>query len=444
MLIILRALQKWLVSLYPFAIILGLLDYRFHNYYWPELAELYPVMPFAFFDVITLGTIFLAIFVGMFTISIILDDRVRKQSTLSLKKTWWIWLLMLVATLSTVFTYEAVNPVIRSLPFQIIQIWLLPMASAFSLVVFCKSYQHLTRRFLLTSLITGSLFAGLIIFEFLTDILPGANTDFLGRLVWPYIDPFTNLQAENANWLAYLFAPFTLFSLVLLRRRCFKYLSLISLLLGIAILVLTQSYTGILMAAALASFFIFRTVNRKQQIIFTITGLILLTVLVATQYNTRKFQILIGNTEATNSLSRREQIYLVTADLLKESPVAGLGISNYQNLFIDRQAQLFPAAELVPDPQIPPHPHNLVLHFWTELGLFAALTMLSIYLLTGFKLIRKFREHHQYLILAYPLLHGLLDAPYSLEENSNLLWVLVFASLLLLEYQCHTPTYKKI
>jgi len=82
------------------------------------------------------------------------------------------------------------------------------------------------------------------------------------------------------------------------------------------------------------------------------------------------------------------------------------------------------------------YPHNIILNFWSELGLAGALLfvwLIGKYFVGGFKIWRYFsdREPECYLILGLigsmtvVVIHGLVDVPYFKNDLAVLFWLLL-------------------
>jgi hypothetical protein len=144
---------------------------------------------------------------------------------------------------------------------------------------------------------------------------------------------------------------------------------------------------------------------------------------IGSQYKTQKFQILLGNYKKENSIERRAQIYTFNAKSFLAKPVTGIGPGNYQSYFRANQNK---DGINIPEEEIPPHPHNLITFFWSEIGIFGLLAILLIYGFVIYKII--FSPNVFYFVMLYPLGHGLIDVPYGLEEFSMLFWIFLALS----------------
>jgi len=214
------------------------------------------------------------------------------------------------------------------------------------------------------------------------------------------------------------------------KREIFNYLlEAFCILVSLAVLVLTKSYTGIGVVFLIIFILALVSVPKKLRKYLVLGFVVVASVLVASQYHTQKFQILLGNYNKENSIQRREQIYTFNYEAFKKNWLTGIGPGNYQSFFKQNMEEYI--GTTIPEEEVPPHPHNLVTHFWSDLGIFGLLAMLSLYIGTFYELVVKRKNALFFLIPLYFLGHGLLDLPYGLEENSILFWVffaIAFAS----------------
>lgn len=421
-----------LLCLAPFAIIAGLFDYRFHQYYWSFLNILRPVRPppmFDFFGVMDFHTIFILIF---YCLGVLIY-----KLNVPTKKWRWFYLSFISifagAAISAIY-YSPVEPIIKSAPWHLISQYAAPIA-LFLVILFSLREKIWQEKFLRNMLAAFSLLGLMSLLEFFTNILPGANKDFLGRLVWPYIDPFAAMKPESANWMAYLFGPMTILSFIRLSKNWAhdkfnraNALNIISFLICGTTLLLTKSYTGIIITFILISWRLFTVLPRQYKKWLALGIAIIFIAAILTQYKTPKFQILLGNYKKENSMERRVQIYKFTLEAFKQKSVTGIGAANYQSFFRQKMGNYIGAE--IPEEELPPHPHNLLANAWSDLGLFGLIGFLIIYVVTAKQLIFKPRGGSLYLVFAYFLGHGLTDTPYGLTEISTLFWVILSMAVL--------------
>ena len=398
------------LKLLPLALILGLLDFRFHNYFWPNWDWVRPVGSWRMFDFFSVWNFYVAALVIAFVVGRAYVPRRLPRWT------WAVLGLTCLGVLVAAFSYTPVEPHIKSLPFQLGMNYVGPML-VFLMMVFSKP------RGLGRSLVfTFGGFGAICLLQFLTGWFPGEATDFLGRLAWPYVDPFYGMTAESANWLAYLFGPVFLLGAVLWTRKRKWPMGVATVICGL-VLLLTKSYTGVGIAFVLLAWWIYLNLEKAWRKWFWLGLVVVLAVGVVTQYDSPKFQILLGNYPHENSIERRSHIYAFNAAAFSEAPLTGIGPGNYQSYFRDNQLE-FTGYE-IPEHELPVHAHNLIMNAWSDLGLAGMIAMIILYVMAFKGAVWERLKNPYWLAFSYPLGHGLMDTPYGLEETSVMFWVLL-------------------
>ncbi len=102
------------------------------------------------------------------------------------------------------------------------------------------------------------------------------------------------------------------------------------------------------------------------------------------------------------TLSIRLCLWQGTLDLLRDHPLSGAGLSGFKELYRDFYHTC--------DAEPLEYPHNLILNFWTELGLGGLLSFLAIFFLTLRSIITL--DPGLAGAFLYWLVHGLVDVPY--------------------------------
>jgi O-antigen ligase len=407
----LKKIQEILLYLLPVFLIFGILDYRFHSYFWPRFNVLNFFEFGRFFDFVSIFTVFLLAF-------LLTSFNKRFKFNKFLLLTGGLVLLGGIVSLAAGFLVE---PILKNPLLYFVQIYLLPVLLCMALVSLLMDFKYKSR-FENILVISFSVLAAMTILQFMFGFLPGAAQDFMGRAVWPYIDPFSEMKPESANWLAFIYAPMALLGIMKVKDGN-RWMLVPSLILFVGLL-LSESYGGILTLLILVFVYLFVHVSKKAKYGLITTSLLAMIVLIVTQYNTPKFQALIGNYHMPNSIERRAQIYEYSWKAMHDSFVPGIGLANYQSDFRERQHIYL--EESIPELELPPHPHNLIFNFWSDLGLFGLLAILGIYVFAIWNL---FKRNWSYLLIAYPLVHGMIDTPYILEETTMMFWILLSLSI---------------
>lgn len=130
------------------------------------------------------------------------------------------------------------------------------------------------------------------------------------------------------------------------------------------------------------------------------------------------FFILRDRTTSTeNSLSGREQIWVVGIHLVKVWPITGAGLRGFEYHYPHL------IGGLVKEPQewaAVPQPHNIALAVWTGIGLFG---LIGFFGLIYYLLIWRGVPTPAHLAVVAVLFHGLIDTPYWRVDLTALLWV---------------------
>jgi len=416
-----------LAALLPVFIILGIIDFRFHNYFWPDFDYFRIFHPFAMFDFFSILDAFVMIVALAATISIIFNI-LKKRDLDYFKEFRWIYLAILFIGCGVIAAkgfYYPVEPMIKSFWFQSYINYVSPVVLFLSILFGIRNKKFLN--ILIKSVtITFAVFAVVCMFEYFTGLLPGESVDFLGRLAWPYIDPFFGMKVESANYLSYLFGPVCVLSAVSVSLKKLKksWLEILCFILCGTALILTKSYTGIGITFAIVAYIFFINIPKKAKVWMVVICMTIAGIFIATQWNTRKFQILLGHYGQENSIERRAQIYTFNSEAFLRMPISGIGPGNYQNFF--RQNVEDFTGFTIPEIEIPPHPHNIAIAFWSDLGILGLIGIFIIYVGVLFESF--FRKGEKklssmyFLVPLYFLGHGLLDLPYGTDENSIMFW----------------------
>lgn len=223
---------------------------------------------------------------------------------------------------------------------------------------------------------------------------------------------------DSPNQLAFLLGPGILmgiyFFIISSKEQLILRLGIACSLLGILLpLFLTRSY-GVIFSLAIAGIFLLLTIKGRH-IIFRLFPFVVLavTVWVGAEYSTDKFQSLVTFDERS-SLSSRMTIWTVAMLAARESFPWGIGIGQFQIVYLAYQAQFPPYLEWAV-----PEPHNLFLSLYLSSGLVGLLGVcISLYHgVVGVQSVLK-QEKYRTLALTYVsllfywLLVGLLDTPY--------------------------------
>lgn len=346
-------------------------------------------------------------------------------------------LILLVAGFLQV-AWREIYPPVLSTPFEYFRsLFIYPLVLV---VIFYQTFdEKLFQRFLRNFVLMTGVFCLFALLQYFSGIFPGESKDFMGRLVWPYID-FVTLKASSANWVAFFVTPGFLISFILgfeklLSKkfdRTFVIYSLVSALAGLA-LYLVQSYGAYAAIFVSISLFLFRRLGFKQ-----FAGIFLILILIGVgmflvQKNSFKYKVLshqVDNYKYEDSLSTREQILKVNVAMIKEQPFWGVGLNLYQQYFEKNQERIL--GKQINEGHIPPHPHNFFIGFYANLGLLgfvAILTLILIIFVQG----RFNPKNPAIFVLVAMMVHGLIDSYYWKQEIAYNFWLIILMYYLFAE-----------
>ncbi len=126
-----------------------------------------------------------------------------------------------------------------------------------------------------------------------------------------------------------------------------------------------------------------------------------------------------------DTLQIRYFIWVGTINMLRDHPILGAGLDGFKALY-SRQYKLPQFQEEFQ------YPHNLILTFWTELGIFGLFVFLLIITESISLLLRKITKSKNPIlgasliaVFSYMLLHGVVDVPYFKNDLSVQFWAIL-------------------
>jgi len=127
----------------------------------------------------------------------------------------------------------------------------------------------------------------------------------------------------------------------------------------------------------------------------------------------------------------RIKMWTETFEMLKHNFIFSPGLSNYQNAVAPYHIWSFV--------EIFQYPHNLILNFWSEIGLLGLFSFLALVIIFFKKIIFTLRQNQNRFLLFgliwsmfVILIHGLVDVPYFKNDLAVLFW-LIFGIIFLLD-----------
>ncbi len=197
---------------------------------------------------------------------------------------------------------------------------------------------------------------------------------------------------------------------------------------------LTYSYATWL--AILGSFLlIFSTKKPFFLFKYFILFLLLLSIIIVSQFNNPKFQNLI-NPINNSSLISRVAIWKSAGKILSNNWLIGIGANNFQEKYLNYQKYFLPYPEWAV-----PQPHNLYLAFWLHCGLLGFvgfLWLIILWMKRQINIISHSPDQQQkklasilLTIILYILIYGIADTPIWKNDLFLIFWIIIFAGIML-------------
>ena len=125
-----------------------------------------------------------------------------------------------------------------------------------------------------------------------------------------------------------------------------------------------------------------------------------------------------------DTLEIRYYLWQGSVNLLSAHPIFGAGLDGFKTLYVKYKLPQYPE-----DFQ---YPHNIILTFWSEMGIFGLVVFLGLVIKLYQMLISTFPKSKNFYIsaallaaLTYWLVHGVVDVPYFKNDLSFEFWVFV-------------------
>jgi len=291
------------------------------------------------------------------------------------------------------------------------------------------------------SLIRGVIGSGLAvaIITIAQVVVLGLDGEFRPTAMYALgLDPAV-AQGGFANYIAMYLVP--IFVLSLSRRNIpveLRWFVIAVLFTGI---ITTQSYAGIFALIGVLGVWILTRIllsQKNQQNLITnpivkkyslpIIGVIIISLagFGIWQFNTPKFQSLLDMNNR-NSITTRIQIWDTSIAMIKDNPVLGIGLADFQRVY----AETIPEKYFPPYEWLVPEPHNLYFAFWLHLGLAGIMWLIYVLRYTILRLISaiKSNQWETYwlsLSLLSIYLYGLLDTPFWKNDLALLFLVILY------------------
>lgn len=250
---------------------------------------------------------------------------------------------------------------------------------------------------------------------------------FTGEFLTP--DMRASGPFDSANYLALYLGPLVVFagmSFLQSQKKEDRIFLAIGFAICTAALFFTKSYAAWIAVMAGFSLALLLWVRKREAKWFWITfaGVFVLGAgMVLSQLGSDKFTQFLEFSERSSS-SVRIQIYEISAHMLLEHPLLGIGLGQFEQQY---QAVAVNALGQAPFEWNMLHPHNIFLAFWLNMGL---LGLISFIWLCGKAFLWLTEEdqkgrHLAALMLVVMLVHGLFDTPYFKNDLAFQFWLIM-------------------
>ncbi|MFH1866938.1 MAG: O-antigen ligase family protein [Patescibacteria group bacterium] len=256
-------------------------------------------------------------------------------------------------------------------------------------------------------------------------------------------DNLLNSVYQPANYLAMYLVPAIFVGAALIRSSWpsyFSKLNLLILVIDLWALYLTKSYGGFLALVLGAAVFIWfalsSQVKLRRRIFLCFLVVIVVGGFVIAQQP--KFQKLLTR-DPRSSLTTRQEIWQTAWILIKEQPVVGWGLGNFQESYRSHVKYI----TLTPLEWQVVRAHNLYLNLWIEVGLLGLLVFIYLVIKYLWQLVpdlksnvlgRRLWASALVAIIVATLIHGLVDTPYFKNDLSLVFFLVIGAGLLFRYY----------
>lgn len=217
---------------------------------------------------------------------------------------------------------------------------------------------------------------------------------------------------EYPNAVGLLAAPIVALSLAwMIHEQTKRVFFLIVSSLGILAIGLSQSDGAVAAIVAAMAFTFLFTRYRITMISFTV-----LLLAVALLLQPSRDVLLLQDTSG----EVRRAMWEGTVSLIKDRPLFGAGLANFQNIYPHYKLDRHVEALL--------YPHNIILDFWVELGLAGVIWLLIVLGRFFARGIRDKKHRHSIVIMSGMvalLVYGLVDVPYFKNDLAIIFWSLL-------------------
>jgi len=273
-----------------------------------------------------------------------------------------------------------------------------------------------------------------------THFYPGHKLPFIHRSLYDYLPTGLRLPGDkngfNPNMTAGLLAPFAPIAIMLAvkpTRRSQQILAILTTLLLLGAILLTQS-RGAMLAAVIAIAVVTSISHRFWRWVWLTLSLPAFAFLIVNRQAFLNALINSGiDASSVNTLDARQILWQRTLLMAHDLPFTGVGLGMFHPVMI----AIYPPLGFSSTTDIP-HPHNIFLQALAEMGYPGLILFMAFYLVLAYVLIRQIRRRRDWphtlsigllgALITY-LIHGLVDVPTYSPLSAAVFWLL-FGSMM--------------
>jgi O-antigen ligase len=234
----------------------------------------------------------------------------------------------------------------------------------------------------------------------------------------------------NANGLILL--PIFFLSLINLFKDkgiWLKIFDILTLILSVIVIYWAKSESALVaIIAGLLLFFLFKIIRNKKFILIISILVIVISLILpiftkapqkidepGTRSYTFKEKILLQDLSG----QVRRQMWLETIEYLKDYPILGTGLGNYQE-----KIEPYHQTEYI---EIFLYPHHIWLNFWVSLGIFGLIGFLWLSILFVIKLVKNLSKKNLILLITFLviIIQGIVEVPYFKNDLAIIFWLIL-------------------
>ncbi len=418
----LKKFYEWMFVYSPWVFLAGMLQFHFQQFV--PFNRLF--MGANFFDYVTVTDFLVILIFFVFAYGFSKKAIVWNGNRLGRPLQAAIFLLVLAGILQIAFQ-EVFEPVLVTPTEYFRSMFIFPLIY---MVLAYKTLDSRTfNRMLQSYVLMVVFFCVMALFQYFTGLFPGEKHDFMGRLVWPFVD-FVSMKSTSANWAAFFVTPAFILSFIHVWKKRDLKIFVPALILSAIVIYMTQSYGAYAAAFTGITFYLFRELKFKKFLAVFVLILIAAGGIYLAQINTKKFQVSYGDAEYrySNSVDSRKDIYAMNWHILLTRPIMGVGMNQYQSYFAANHKEVL--GRDYGEVQFPPHAHNFLVSIWTSLGGLGLIAMIILII----DLLWRHRLKPEYpavFALIAIMTHGLVDSYYWRQEIAYIFWMTVLFTYLL-------------